>query len=398
VFSVADIPPEFIIFALTLLGVALLHHHALSVASAGLAATALYKLLAAVGPESGGEYLAAHFAGEWVVLVNLLLLLLGFAVLANQFERSRLPEAIPALLPGGWPGGLVLLGFVFVLSAFLDNIAAAIIGGVVAQHVFKGNVGVGYVAALVAAANAGGTGSVIGDTTTTMIWIGGISPLELIPAFIGAGAGFAIFAVIASIAQHRFQPIGEETPQNLQVDWTRGLVVLLVLMAVLATNILANNYFPALEHSVPALGVGLWVALLATSVLRQPRWDVLNHALKGAAFLIVLVALASLMPVEQLPEPSLATVFGLGFLSAVFDNIPLTALALNQGGYDWALLAYAVGFGGSMVWFGSSAGVAIANLYPQARSVRAWLRGGWSIPLSYIVGFTVMVAVRSLWR
>jgi len=43
----------------------------------------------------------------------------------------------------------------------------------------------------------------------------------------------------------------------------------------------------------------------------------------------------------------------------VFDNIPLTRLALEQGGYDWAALAYAVGFGGSMLWFGSSAGVAV---------------------------------------
>ena len=49
---------------------------------------------------------------------------------------------------------------------------------------------------------------------------------------------------------------------------------------------------------------------------------------------------------------------------AVFDNIPLTALALHQGGYDWGFLAYAVGFGGSMIWFGSSAGVALAEHVP----------------------------------
>jgi hypothetical protein len=49
------------------------------------------------------------------------------------------------------------------------------------------------------------------------------------------------------------------------------------------------------------------------------------------------------------------TALGLGFVSAVFDNIPLTALALKHGGYDWGFLAYAVGFAGSMIWFGSSA-------------------------------------------
>jgi Na+/H+ antiporter NhaD/arsenite permease-like protein len=87
----------------------------------------------------------------------------------------------------------------------------------------------------------------------------------------------------------------------------------------------------------------------------------------------------------------------LGLLSAVFDNIPLTALALNQGGYDWALLAYAVGFGGSMVWFGSSAGVALTNLFPEGRSVVQWLRYGWSIAVAYVVGFLVMLAVTG-WR
>jgi Na+/H+ antiporter NhaD/arsenite permease-like protein len=93
----------------------------------------------------------------------------------------------------------------------------------------------------------------------------------------------------------------------------------------------------------------------------------------------------------------LTSVFGLGLLSAVFDNIALTALALNQGGYDWALLAYAVGFGGSIVWFGSSAGVALTNLFPEGRSVIQWLRQGWSIPVAYIVGFLVMLAVMG-WR
>ena len=81
------------------------------------------------------------------------------------------------------------------------------------------------------------------------------------------------------------------------------------------------------------------------------------------------------MPVEKLPAASWQTALGLGFVSSVFDNIPLTALALKQGGYDWGVLAYAVGFGGSMVWFGSSAGVAISTLYPEARSVGAGCTG-----------------------
>ncbi len=46
-----------------------------------------------------------------------------------------------------------------------------------------------------------------------------------------------------------------------------------------------------------------------------------------------------------------------------------------------------------MVWFGSSAGVAISNLFPQSRSVVAWLKGGWHVVLGYVVGFAVMLGV-----
>jgi hypothetical protein len=75
----------------------------------------------------------------------------------------------------------------------------------------------------------------------------------------------------------------------------------------------------------------------------------------------------------------------------VFDNIPLTALALHQGGYDWGFLAFAVGFGGSMMWFGSSAGVALCNMYPQGRSVGAWIKGGWHVAVGYCLGFAALM-------
>ena len=115
---------------------------------------------------------------------------------------------------------------------------------------------------------------------------------------------------------------------------------------------------------------------MATAAFRRPDWAALPAAATGAIFLLSLVLAASMMPVERLPAASWQTTLGLGFVSAVFDNIPLTALALRQGGYDWGVLAYAVGYGGSMVWFGSSAGVAVTNVFPDAKSVALWLRHG----------------------
>jgi Na+/H+ antiporter NhaD/arsenite permease-like protein len=101
-----------------------------------------------------------------------------------------------------------------------------------------------------------------------------------------------------------------------------------------------------------------------------------------------------MMPVEELPAATWRTTIGLGFLSAVFDNIPLTALAIKQGGYDWGFLAFTVGFGGSMIWFGSSAGVALSGLYPEeARSALRWIREGWFVPLAYAIGCAALLLV-----
>jgi Na+/H+ antiporter NhaD/arsenite permease-like protein len=141
------------------------------------------------------------------------------------------------------------------------------------------------------------------------------------------------------------------------------------------------------------IGLAVWAAILASAPIRKPDWSLLGATFKGTIFLLSLVLAASMMPVDKLPAASWQTAFGLGFLSAVFDNIPLTALALHQGGYDWGFLAYAVGFGGSMIWFGSSAGVALSNSFPEAKSVGLWIRHGWHIAIAYVVGFFVLLAV-----
>ena len=388
------IPVDFILFALTLLGVALFHHKTLQVALAGLAAIIIYKLVFTGFKHGAGlAGLGHHMAHEWVTLANLFLLLMGFALLSRHFEESRIPDEMPALLPDDWKGGVVLLVLVFVLSSFLDNIAAALIGGTVARHVFQGKVHIGYLAAIVAASNAGGSGSVVGDTTTTMMWIAGVSPLAVVEAYVAAIVAMLIFAVPASIQQQRYSPIQKDASKGLKIDPARVFIVAAILIAALAANIIANLKFPALLDAVPVLGVAVWAVILLTAGLRAPDWKVMPETFKGTIFLLALVTAASMMPVEKLPAASWPTALGLGFVSAVFDNIPLTALALKQGGYDWGYLAYAVGFGGSMIWFGSSAGVALSNMYPEAKSVGRWVSQGWPIALAYVIGFFVMLAV-----
>jgi Na+/H+ antiporter NhaD/arsenite permease-like protein len=388
------IPVDFILFALTLLGVALFHRHTLPIALTGLATIIIYKLTFTgfkFGAGLGG--LGQHMAHEWVMLTNLFLLLMGFALLSRHFEESRIPDEMPGLLPDDWTGGVALLFLVFVLSSFLDNIAAALIGGTVARHVFGGKVHIGYLAAIVAASNAGGSGSVVGDTTTTMMWIAGVSPLSVLEAYVAAIVAMLVFAVPASLQQQRFSPILKKPPTGLKIDPARVFIVAAILVAALAANVTANLKFPALLDTMPVIGLAVWAIILLTAGLRAPDWSVMPETFKGTVFLLALVTAASMMPVEKLPAAAWQTALGLGFASAVFDNIPLTALALKQGGYDWGYLAYAVGFGGSMIWFGSSAGVALANMYPEAKSAGRWVSQGWPVVAAYVIGFFVMLAV-----
>jgi hypothetical protein len=193
--------------------------------------------------------------------------------------------------------------------------------------------------------------------------------------------------------QHRYSPITKDAPPGISVDWARVGIVAFILVAAIAANVVCNVLYPAVLDQFPVIGAAVWVAVLLAAPIRKPEWSLLPEAFKGSIFLLSLVLCASLMPVEKLPPASWQSAFSLGFVSAVFDNIPLTALALKQGGYDWGMLAYTVGFGGSMIWFGSSAGVALSNIYPEAKSVGRWVTQGWHVTLAYVVGFAVMLAV-----
>ena len=89
----ANIPLEFIFFALTLLGVVLFHRHSFPIALTGLVAISAYKWFAQ-------DYaLATHFLHEWKLVLNLLGLLVGFAILAKHFEDSGVPDLMPRILP-----------------------------------------------------------------------------------------------------------------------------------------------------------------------------------------------------------------------------------------------------------------------------------------------------------
>jgi Na+/H+ antiporter NhaD/arsenite permease-like protein len=326
----------------------------LRVALIGLATITAYKVLVTglpTGPGVGG--LLSHLGHEWVILANLFGLLVGFALLSRHFEESQIPEVLPRFLPDDWKGGLMLLFIVWILSSFLDNIAAALIGGTIARHVFRGKVHIGYLAAIVASSNAGGAWSVVGDTTTTMMWIDGVSPAAVLPAIVAS----AVAVVISVDQQHRYSPIQKDEGPHRPVDWGRVGIVAIILVSAICVNVYVNSSLGALGEAFPWLGAAVWVALLATAPIRRPDWSQIKPAALGSIFLLSRVLCASMMPFEKLPLASWQSSLGLGFVSAVFDNIPLTGLAISRADTT-EIRPIRSASDGSMLWFVGRGGTA----------------------------------------
>src|SRR5262249_15456803 len=128
--TILSVPVDFILFGAILLGVAVFHHHTFRVAVIGLSIIVAYKLIFTgfnTGP--GFRGLVGHLERGWFILKIFFPRFLCFGLLPRHFEKSRIPAVLPRILPHDWKGAFWLLVMVFVLSSFLDNIAAALIGG-----------------------------------------------------------------------------------------------------------------------------------------------------------------------------------------------------------------------------------------------------------------------------
>src|SRR5262249_44412551 len=250
--TILGVPVDFILFGAILLGVAVFHHHTFRVAVIGLSIIVAKKLIAPVfitGP--GFQVLVGLLERDWFILVNFFLLFLVFEFLPRHFEKSRIPAVLPRILPHDWKGAFWLLVMVFVLSSFLDNIAAALIGGAMAHTLFRAKVHIGFLAAIVAASNAGGSGSVVGDPTTTMMWVEGVRLFDVLHGYGGAGFALVILGFPAAIQQQRYSPILKHEHQYVKVDFPRVGIVTIILVTAIVVNVIINLQFPDFSDSFP---------------------------------------------------------------------------------------------------------------------------------------------------
>jgi Na+/H+ antiporter NhaD/arsenite permease-like protein len=317
-----------------------------------------------------------------------------------------------------------LIGFVtFFLSAILDNLTTTIVMvSLIQRLIAKRDDRLLFASLIVIAANAGGAWTVIGDVTTTMLWIGGqISPLKIM------GGVFlpSLLNLLVPLAFISFSLKGKTIAPPPKEDGLQGVdpfernVMFYLGLGVL----IAVPAFKTVTHLPPFMGVllGLGLVWLVGEIVHRHKDEHVRGPLTLANaltridmgsivfFLGILLAVACLEHAGLLSMVAkwLDTAIGrqdiivivLGLLSAVIDNVPL--VAATMGMYDlahyppdsflWEFIAYCAGTGGSILIIGSAAGVAAMGL---ERIEFLWYARRIALPAlaGYLAGAVVYIA------
>jgi Na+/H+ antiporter NhaD/arsenite permease-like protein len=84
---------------------------------------------------------------------------------------------------------------------------------------------------------------------------------------------------------------------------------------------------------------------------------------------------------------------GVGFLSAFIDNVPVMSAVLkaspNMGLDQWLLVTLTAGIGGSMISFGSAAGVGVMGKLRGIYTFGSHMKYAWTVLVGYIVSLVI---------
>ena len=306
---------------------------------------------------------------------------------------------------------LWILSFLtFFMSAMLDNLTTTIVMVALLRKLVADKKTRWFFASMIViAANAGGAWSPIGDVTTIMLWIGqqitagNIIVMVFVPSLFNMLFPLFIVSFMMKGNVEKPQLNGADT-QNYTTPGEQKLLLIIGIGALLFVPV-----FKTITHLPPYMGMlfGLGVLWVITELLhrKKPLEDRRKLTVVGILrrvdvptiffFLGILSAVAALESAGHLfllseyLDEHVHNIFGInaaiGLLSAIVDNVPLTAGAMGmypimthalvavssepeylhhfvQDGAFWELLAYCAGTGGSILIIGSAAGVAAMGL------------------------------------
>ncbi len=306
-----------------------------------------------------------------------------------------------------------ITGFLaFFLSPIADNLTTALILSTVLITIEQKNKIFLVPGAInvVVAANAGGAWSPFGDITTLMAWTAGKGTfgdfLYLFPASI---LGYLSTALLLSKVVPKTCPTAPDDTQKVPVvdegaNIVMALGVFTIFSAVMSHQVL---HLPAMWGMMFGLSL-LKLFDYSLKVRHGQGFGVFNSMSKienntllfffgilaavGALYFIGWLGLAAVVYDPHILGPTMSNI-AVGFLSAIVDNVPVMSAVLkaspNMGLEQWMLVTLTAGVGGSLISFGSAAGVGVMGKLPGVYTFGAHMKYSWMIFVGYIVSIVV---------
>lgn len=307
-----------------------------------------------------------------------------------------------------WLTGLIA----FFISPVADNLTTALILSTVLITIEreKASFLVPSAINIVVAANAGGAWSPFGDITTLMTWTSGKGQfadfLFLFPASIG---GYLITAYLLSRfvpeTQPNFDATTEKVPELMQgANRVVALGVITILSAVLSHQLL---HLPAMWGMMFGLALlkmyqyRLKIKYNSKLNIFESMSKIENNTLLfffgilaavGALYFVGWLSLAAVVYDPSVLGPTWSNI-GVGFLSAIVDNVPVMSAILkanpDMGVDQWMLVTMTAGVGGSLISFGSAAGVGVMGKLPGIYTFSSHMKYSWTIFIGYVASVAI---------
>ncbi len=298
----------------------------------------------------------------------------------------------------------------FFLSPIADNLTTALILSTVLYTIDKSNVKFLVPGAIniVVAANAGGAWSPFGDITTLMAWAAGKGEfLDFIALFLPSVSGWLLtsWLLCRSVPDGtpEFDISTEEKPQIRK----GGKVIIYLGVFTIATAVLGHQFF-----HFPAM----WGMLFGLAILKLYSYQLKHRSQDDIDIFVnmkrvendtllfffgILAAVGALHylgflnyihSMYDLVGPTAANI-GIGFISAIVDNVPVMSAILKSNPTmeldQWLLVTLTCGIGGSLISFGSAAGVAVMGKLRGIYTFGAHMRHAWTILAGYALSVSV---------
>lgn len=304
-----------------------------------------------------------------------------------------------------WVTGLLA----FFISPVADNLTTALILSTVLVTIEKNNKAFLVPAALsiVVAANAGGAWSPFGDITTLMAWSAGkghfIDFLFLFPAAI---LGWGVTAFLLSRFVPEGKPAKVENAEPVHIHKGGKVIIALgvftILLAVLGKQLM---------HLPPMWGMLFGLSLLklyAYTLKKQHDHDIQIYKSVSKIendtllfFFGILAAVGALhfagflthaVKLYEMFNPTYVNI-GVGFLSAFVDNVPVMSAVLKSNPNielsQWMLVTLTAGVGGSLISFGSAAGVGVMGKLKGVYTFSSHMKLSWTVLVGYFVSVLI---------